>query len=248
MSDQQAPESAFGGKYHFLVRRLHSLSGLVPVGVFLCMHLFANASIMTPGEPGAQFQSAVDRIRSLGPFLVPVEMVGIFLPLLFHALVGFMIIFSGKSNAQQYPHLGNVRYTLQRTTGMIAMVFILYHVWQMHWLGRPFGGAQFEFQDAARSAAAPFQSAWWVAPIYAIGVLSCVFHLANGLWTSLITWGITIKPRSQRVAGYVCSAFGVVLALAGLGAINGFRTFVISDGTVVSTSQVSPGLDVEHGR
>ena len=77
----------------------------------------------------------------------------------------------------------------------------------------------------AITTARAIQAAWWIAPLYAIGVLSCVFHFANGIWTSLITWGITIRPRSQQVAGYFCAAFGVVLSLIGLGALSGFRQF-----------------------
>ncbi|RME39540.1 MAG: succinate dehydrogenase [Planctomycetota bacterium] len=219
------------GKYHFLIRRLHSLSGIIPVGVFLCMHLLTNASILAPGEPGSEFQRAVERIHALGPLLVPVEILFIFLPLLFHTLVGFLIVFTAESNVRYYRYGGNIRYTLQRTTGVIAFVFILYHVWQMHWMGKPFGGGMFEVHGedgtplSAVTAAKAIQSAWWVAPLYAVGIVASVFHFANGIWTALITWGITIKPRTQRAAGYVCTVFGVLLALIGLGALRGFRTF-----------------------
>lgn len=230
MAHEQPSADNHADRHYFLIRRLHSLSGLIPVGVFLVMHLATNASVLAPGTPGAEFQKSVERIHALGPLLVPVEIVGIFLPLLFHTLVGFQIIFTSRSNAQQYRHGGNIRYTLQRTTGMIAFVFILYHVWQMHWFGKGIGGGAFELHDAAGAptgavtTAQAIQSAWWVAPVYAIGVLSCVFHLANGIWTSLITWGITIRPKSQKIAGYVCAAFGVVLSLVGMGALSGFRT------------------------
>ena len=222
--------ATFADKHYFLIRRLHSLTGLVPVGVFLCVHLFTNATILVPGARGAEFQKAVERIHSLGFLLVPVEIVGIFIPLLFHSLLGFQIIFSGKSNAQQYRYGSNIRYTLQRTTGVIAFFYIFYHVWQMHWLGSSFGGGGFQLHDAgaasaAMTAAKTIQSGWWIAPIYAVGILASVFHLANGVWTSLITWGITIRPQSQRVAGYICTAFGLVLALVGLGALAGFKYF-----------------------
>jgi succinate dehydrogenase / fumarate reductase cytochrome b subunit len=213
------------GKHHFLIRRLHSLSGLVPVGVFLFVHLFTNSTIIAPGEPGAEFQRSVDRIHALGPLLVPVEIVGIFIPLAFHTLVGFLIIFTAQPNARYYRYGGNVRYTLQRSTGVIAFFFILYHLWQMHWLGKPFGGANFDPHDAADTAAATIQAGWWIAPLYTIGIFASVFHLANGIWTSLITWGITIRPRTQQIAGYVCAAFGVVLLQLGLGALYGFKTF-----------------------
>ena len=218
-------------RYYFLIRRLHSLSGLIPVGVFLVVHLSTNATVLAPGAVGAEFQKSVERIHALGPLLVPVEIVGIFLPLLFHTIVGFQIIFTSRSNTQYYRYGGNVRYTLQRATGMIAFVFILYHVWQMHWFGKGIGGGAFQLHDAgggpigAMTTAQAIQAAWWIAPLYAIGVLSSVFHLANGIWTSLITWGITIRPRSQQIAGYFCAAFGVVLSLVGLGALSGFKQF-----------------------
>ena len=234
--EHQAAEAS-ADKYHFLLRRLHSLTGLMPVGVFLVIHLSANATVLAPGPAGAEFQRSVERIHSLGPLLVPVEIVGIFLPLLFHSLLGFQIIFTGQSNAQQYRYGSNIRYTLQRITGVIAFVFIFYHVWQLHWLGGGLGGGNFRAHDdtgagvAAATTAATIQAAWWIAPIYVIGIVSAVFHLANGIWTSLITWGITIRPRTQRTAGYVCAAFGVVLCVVGLGALRGFNTFNLTEGT-----------------
>lgn len=229
MAHQQAASPSFAEKHYFLIRRLHSLSGLVPVGVFLVLHLFTNATVLAPGEPGAEFQKSVERIHALGPLLVPVEIVFIFIPLLFHALFGFQIIFTSAPNAQQYRYGSNLRYSLQRSTGMIAFFFIIYHVWQMHWMGAGLGGGNFKLHGAdgaatgAQTTAAAIQAAWYVAPLYAIGILASVFHLANGIWTSLITWGITIRPQSQRVAGYFCSVFGVVLALVGLGALSGFK-------------------------
>jgi len=227
-------------RHYFLIRRLHSLSGLIPVGVFLVMHLFTNATILAPGAKGGEFQKAVERIHSLGYLLKPVEIVGIFIPLLFHALIGFQIIFTGRPNAQAYRYGANLRYTLQRATGVIAFIFIVYHLWQMHWLGKPLGGGRFAVDDAAASAATAIQAAWYVAPLYAIGILASVFHLANGIWTSLITWGITIRPRSQQVAGYVCAVFGVVLALVGLGALSGFKNFA-SAGSSVPHASASAG-------
>ena len=84
MSHKNAESQTFADRHHFLLRRLHSLSGLVPVGVFLVVHLTVNASI---NVGGVEFQDQVDRIHSLGPLLVPVEIVGIFIPILFHAVL-----------------------------------------------------------------------------------------------------------------------------------------------------------------
>lgn len=231
----ETPAVSFGEKHYFAIRRLHSLTGLVPVGVFLCFHLLANASILVARD-GSEFQKSVERIHALGPLLFPVEMIGIWIPLAFHALLGFQIIFTAEMNTQQYRYGGNVRYMLQRTTGMIAFFFIIYHAWQMHWFGAPLGGGFFRAHDASGAPAAAvttattIQAAWWIAPLYAVGILASVFHLANGIWTSLITWGITIRPQSQRAAGYVCTVFGVLLAVVGMGALSGFRTFKPAQG------------------
>ncbi len=236
---------SFSQKHYFLIRRLHSLSGLIPLGVFLVMHLATNASILA-SKDGAEFQKSVERIHALGPLLVPVEIVGIFIPLLFHTLVGIVIAYTAAPNAQQYRYGGNIRYTLQRVTAYIALVFILYHVYQMHWLGNPIpGGGQFKLHtdgapSGAATTAAAIQRAWWIAPFYAVGIVATVFHLANGLWTALITWGITIRPQTQRVSGYLCAGFGIVLGLIGLGALTGFKNFKAPPGT--ATAQVNSQL------
>lgn len=224
-------------RHHFLIRRLHSLTGIVPVGVFVCIHLATNASILVPGEPGAEFQRSVERIHALGPLLVPVEIIGIFIPIAFHALLGVKIWLSSSPNARAYRYGSNVRYTIQRMTGMIVFAFILYHLWHMHWLGSPLGGGAFALHDeagaaaGARTTAAALQASRWIPVVYALGIVATVFHLANGVWTSLITWGITIRPQTQRAAGYVCAVFGVLLGVAGLGALRGFATFDLGDST-----------------
>src|SRR5690349_18469248 len=123
-----APGSWFG-RNEFLIRRLHSLTGLVPVGAYMVVHLLTNAS--TLGGP-AMFQKNVDLIHSLGPALPIVEWTFIFLPLIFHAIVGVWIIRSGQSNLSSYHYVGNVRYYLQRLTAWIALFFIAWHVFQMH--------------------------------------------------------------------------------------------------------------------
>ena len=245
MAATVSESTSFGDKHYFLIRRLHSLSGLIPVGVFVCIHLCANASVLAPGEPGRQFQNAIERIHALGPLLKLVEIIGIFVPLAFHMLLGIQIWLTSRSNAQQYTYGPNIRYALQRTSGLITAVFVIYHVWQMHWLGAGLGGGEFQLHDAAGggtaalSTAIPLQRAWWVAAIYAIGVLAAVYHLANGIWTLLITWGITIRPQTQRAAGYVCTAFGVMLALVGLGALCGFMRFDTQSAPLPKTPSAS---------
>lgn len=206
---------SFLARNSFLLRRLHSLSGLAPVGAYMVVHLLTNASVL---NGTASFQQNVDRIHSLGRALPVVEWVFIFIPLIFHAGYGFVRIYDSQANAAEYPYPKNIRYTMQRITGMVAFVYILFHVAQLHHLG--FG--QFNPEHATSSAAEAIGSTYWMQAIYVVGVLACVYHLANGIWTSGITWGIWTSPAAQRRADYVCWGIGFLVAVIGLSALIGF--------------------------
>lgn len=229
---ETAPSSAiqqtFFQRHEFLLRRLHSLSGLIPVGLYMMVHLTANATILNGVDA---FQNVVFQIHSLGKILPLVEWTFIFLPILFHAVFGFVFLWGGKSNASRYGYAANYRYTAQRITGIIAFVFIFYHVLHMHGLihaewfktaiADPLGLARFRPYNAASTAARALQSPI-ITVIYVVGVLSCVYHFANGLWTMGITWGVWVTPKAQRWASHVCMGVGLIVAVIGMSAIVGF--------------------------
>ena len=130
--------------------------------------------------------------------------------------------------------------TLQRATGMIAVAFILFHLWQMHHLGKTLGGGDFDAEHAASSAGLVLHSLL-MQIIYVVGTLAAVYHLANGLWTFGITWGIWTSDAAQRRAGYVCAAFGILLGVVGMGAIYGMATVDVTQAQVVE-------MRIEHAR
>ncbi|TWT47236.1 succinate dehydrogenase cytochrome b558 subunit [Botrimarina hoheduenensis] len=221
-----AASPSFLERNEFLIRRLHSLTGLVPVGAFMCVHLSVNASVLDSPQT---FQNNVYSIHALGSLLPLVEWATIFLPLIFHAVIGVWIIKSGLPNTSAYAYGGNIRYTLQRASGMVAMVFILYHVFHMHgwfhadwWLAlaEPLGGHQFRPYNAPSTAGAALQNPLIVA-FYAVGILASVFHLANGLWTMGITWGVWTSPKAQKRALAACGVFGVALLAVGFSGLGG---------------------------
>ncbi len=222
VSTDESAAASFLSRNQFLIYRLFSLSGLVPVGAFLVVHLLTNASILGGAE---SFQGRVDLIHSLGPLLVPVEIAFIFLPILFHAAVGFMIIAGGLPNVGSYPYAGNIRYTLQRATGMIAFAFIVWHLIHLHWLGAPVRGTAMPGFDPhhASSTLAVAMGSMAMNLLYCVGMLAAVYHFANGLWSLGITWGLWTSPAAMRRANVVSVAAGVVLAVAGLGSLVGVR-------------------------
>lgn len=220
---------SFYQRNEFLLRRVHSLLGLIPIGAYMVVHLLANASIANGTE---SFQNVVYQIHSLGKGVVLVEWLFIFLPILFHALLGFVFIFGGKSNLKNYPNTTNRRYVAQRVTGMIAFFFIFWHVLHMNgvihaeWfresIADALGLAQFRPYNAASTAARALQNPI-VFVLYSIGILSCVYHFANGLWTMGITWGVWVTPSAQRWASRVCMGIGLVVAVVGMSALISFQ-------------------------
>ena len=221
--------SSFFLRHEFLIRRLHSLSGLVPVGAYMCVHLLTNASLLAGVDT---FQSNVNMIHSI-PFLPLIEWLFIFGPILFHAIVGIWIARTGRSNSSQYAYTANRRYSLQRMTGYIAIIFIFTHVFHLHgwfhtdwWIqsvAEPLGMAQFKPYNAGSTLAEAMTSFGGIVwPVfYLLGVLACTYHLANGIWTAGITWGLWLTPKAQSRATAFCTLFGIFIGAAGIASIVG---------------------------
>lgn len=213
-------------KRAFLLRRLHSLSGVLPVGVFLVVHLWTNASLLGGREP---FDHAVEDIQRL-PFLPLVEVAGVVAPLAFHALFGVYLATLGRPNAARYGHGRNWAYVFQRITGAIAFVFVLAHLWELRvqkWL---FGMSHTAFYDTLVSHLSSVQLGLpLMAVFYLVGIAASVFHLANGLATFTMTWGIVTSRRAQGRVAIAASIFGVLL-------------FAVGASTVVS---VTTGAQIE---
>src|SRR5262249_15361731 len=116
----------------YLLRKLHSLSGLIPVGAFLAEHFWSNSAILV--SPG-KYDSLSQELQTI-PFRPFVELAIIVLPILFHGGYGIYIWLTGKSNVSQYPWVGNWMYTLQRYTGLVAFIFIGWHFYTQRLLTR----------------------------------------------------------------------------------------------------------------
>lgn len=224
----------FLDKHYFLLRRLHSLTGIVPIGVFLIAHLTTNSSLawgkfglraegkgLTIAEGGvAYFQEEVAWINTQVPHLLLIE-ISLWGAIFFHSVLGIYYAMSGRSNTARYAYQDNWRYTLQRISGYLGFVFILYHVatlrWGLDWLVPSGTVWSHHFSASTLVAALKGSTDGWTAAglvvslAYFVGVSLLVFHFANGLWTAAITWGLTISTQAQKRWGYVCAAIGIGL-------------------------------------
>ena len=203
-----------GEGHSFLLRRLHSLTGIVPVGLFLIEHFISNAFAV---NGPAAYTKQVEFLTSF-PFVVALELFGIWLPILFHSLYGFYIWYRGDSNIGEYPWTGNWMYAAQRWTGAIAFFYMGWHTWHIrftgvHILSHPasaFGKVQLEFQNT------------WVAMFYLVGIIAASWHFAYGLWLFAAKWGIVTGDRARRRFGYVCAIIAVVFIAVGMATMRSF--------------------------
>lgn len=190
---------------HFIKRRIHSLLGIIPIGFFLLFHLYTYSKSLGPNGVKA-YNEAILASRHI-PFLVVLEVVFIYLPILLHAVYGFVILYQGRSNVVRYPYEANVRYVFQRLTGVIALFFIGYHVYATR-LSSYFSSTPMEYLWMVQM----FEHSWKVW-FYLIGTTAISFHFANGVWTFLIVWGVTISKYVQRLSLYACMSLFIILTL-----------------------------------
>ncbi|MBA4538306.1 succinate dehydrogenase cytochrome b558 subunit [Bacillus aquiflavi] len=199
------------GNREFSNRRLHSLLGVIPVGLFLTQHLVIN-HFATKGEES--FNNAANFMGNL-PFRTFLEIFIIFLPLMYHAIYGLYIAFTAKNNVSNFGFLRNWMFMLQRLTGVITLIFVVWHVWETRVQAAL--GADVNFQMMENILSNPFM--FW---FYVVGVISAIFHFANGLWSFAVSWGITITPRSQMISTYVTLGIFVALSIVGIRALTAF--------------------------
>lgn len=196
------------GKWqYFWLRRLHSLLGIVPIGAFVLEHFWSNSYAFR--GPEAYNQMVVD-LQGM-PLAVFLEIGFIGVPIFFHIVLGLVIVYTGANNFLRYGYYRNWMYFFQRVTGVIAAIFIGYHVWETR-IAAAIQDKIITFADVQRL----LQDEAWARWFYAIGIVSVCFHFANGIATSLMTWGITVSPRSQRMVSAVCWAFFVAMSGWGL--------------------------------
>ena len=205
----------------FLLRKLHQLTGIVPLGIFFFVHMFTNSKAMN-GE--AQFEKAVQEIHDI-PYLLFLEIFGIFIPLLFHSIYGVIISTEARNNVLTYGYGRNWFYFLQRATGIFLFAFLLFHILNLRFGLMPglnttpvAGNADLAYNIVAAEFSIP-----WVMVLYILGVAATAWHLAYGFWLFAVDWGIVIGEKAQKYALY--ASIVLAIGLFGVG-VNSAVSFV----------------------
>jgi succinate dehydrogenase / fumarate reductase cytochrome b subunit len=195
----------------FYVRRIHSLSGIVPIGFFLLEHLFTISTVIGGAK---NFDEAVARLALIPhDIMLFMEIFFIAIPFLFHAIYGAMIAMQAKNNPGQYGYARNWQFYLQRITAWYTIAFLLWHVIYLRIMMKG-SGVAINFALLNDYLRNPI-----VFALYVIGWVAAVFHFTNGLFTFTMTWGIAKGPRAQMFfnkCAWVLCAFMSILGVFAL--------------------------------
>jgi succinate dehydrogenase / fumarate reductase, cytochrome b subunit len=198
---------------YFTLKRLHSLTGVLPVGVFLVEHLFTNSRSL---QGAASFDKAAMELAQL-PFVVVIEALGIWLPILFHMVLGILIATTAQSNAGKHGYARNWQYTLQRATGILLVFYIFYHTWALRFASDYLTSAS-AYAYVNEHLAHP-----GILAFYVLGTVAACYHFGNGLFGFAIHWGLVTGRGAQRMASRFGLAVFLALSLLGIASLLGFR-------------------------
>lgn len=199
----------------FLLRKLHQLTGIVPLGAFFFVHMYTNSAAM---NGATSFNKHVQEIHDM-PYLLFIEIFGIFLPLAFHSIYGIFISAEARNNVFSYGYARNWFYFFQRATGVFLFFFLLFHILNMRFgvipglqtYGNPVAG---NADRAYNLVAGEFQSTL-ILIFYILGVAATAWHLAYGFFLFAVDWGIVIGEKAQRYALY--GSVALAIGLFGIG-------------------------------
>jgi succinate dehydrogenase / fumarate reductase cytochrome b subunit len=225
-------------KENYLLHKLHSLSGIIPVGFFMIQHLTLNSFAIAGPE---KFDGVIHFFETVPKhILLGIAVGGIWLPLLFHAIYGFFIANRGMPNLSEkaYKFRENGYYTYQRITGIFLFAFLLYHVISTSITKYITGSTKhIEYASWADKLLANYGL---LLILYMLGTLAAAYHLSYGIWMFCIRWGITISEKSQARMQKVATGAFVGLTLLAWSTLGGFfihKTPLNSD--AVTTAAIS---------
>jgi succinate dehydrogenase / fumarate reductase cytochrome b subunit len=181
--------------------RLASLLAIVPLGVWTVAHVWNNLAAFRGAEA---WQRAVTEYPH--PVAEAFTGVVVLLPLALHTIWGIGRLASSRPNNLRYGFYGNLKYLLQRISAVGVLLFLGAHLWLAFLQPRVQEGHPEPFADIAQEM--HFHTPTLV--VYVLGTLGVSYHLANGLQTFCMGWGVVSSERALRRLEWLVLAFFLV--------------------------------------
>ena len=190
----------------FLRARLASAVAVLPLGVWTFAHLWHNLAALQGGEA---WQRAVTQYSH--PVAEAATGIVVLVPLGIHAVWGIGRLASSRPNNSRYRSYGNLKYVLQRLSAAGVLLFLGAHLWLAFMKPRIEEGHPEVF--AAIAEEMHFHTPTLV--VYLLGTLGVAYHLANGMQSFCMGWGVVSSARAlQRLEWATVALFVVLLAMS----------------------------------
>jgi succinate dehydrogenase / fumarate reductase, cytochrome b subunit len=202
-----AAESASSSKSSsFLRSRLGSALAVAPLGVWTILHLWNNLAAFRGGKAweGAVTEHSHAVSELVGSFIVMA-------PLLIHTFWGIGRMVAGRINVGSYGYFANWKFLLQRLSALGVLAFLGAHIWLAKLQPRLVQGHAETFKDIAHE----MHHHTPTLVVYVLGTLGVAYHLANGLHTFAMSWGLVSSRRALKkleAGAYVM--FAILLAMS----------------------------------
>jgi succinate dehydrogenase / fumarate reductase cytochrome b subunit len=169
----------------FILRRLHSLLGLLPLFIFVPVHMVQGAIPYFTLE--------------LKPVSWPFMFAFGIIPFTLHAALGLYIYVQNRANPFRRKR-GTFfwLFRLQITSSFVILIFVITHKMALNLLWR---GAGFPFFVAT-------------AILFMAGIAAVAFHMGYGLYTFCISWGVSVDKHVRVRIGWGSAAFGAIFCAA----------------------------------
>jgi succinate dehydrogenase / fumarate reductase cytochrome b subunit len=190
----------------FLQARLASFLAIAPLGVWTFVHLWNNLAAF---YGATAWEASVTGYSS--PFAQLFTGCLVLVPLVLHTVWGIGRLFTSQPNNTRYRAYANLKYLLQRLAAVGVLLFLGAHLWLAMIHPRLTTGHGEAFADIAHEMR--FNPPTLV--VYLLGTLGVTYHLANGLQTAAMGWGVaTSKAALKRLEWLTIATFLLLLAMA----------------------------------
>lgn len=188
-----------------MLRRLHSASGLFPLGAYLCFHAWEHWPARVSRD--ALFARLEHSSNTA------LEVVLVLVPLAVHAVVGFRLA----REPDQGAYAGGAYRRLQAVTGAAAAAFLLYHL-AVSWLPRVL-----ESTGAGYGSTVEHSGTLGGLIVHAVGIAAVCTHFGQGLGAALVR--LFPDQLGGRAARWLGGTLSVALWLAFVNELASYATY-----------------------
>jgi succinate dehydrogenase / fumarate reductase, cytochrome b subunit len=194
----------------FVRARMGSLLAVVPLSIWTVAHLWNNLSAF---KSGAAWQADVTEYGH--PIAFFASSIVALLPLVLHTIWGIGRLVSVQPNNVRYRFFGNIKYALQRLSAIGVMLFLGAHIWLAMLHPRITTGKPEPFAAIAHEMHHHLPT----LAVYLLGTLGVAYHVANGLHSFTLGWGIVTSRRALKKLDIGVIVLFLILLAMGWGAI-----------------------------